>query len=229
MKKIVLVLACAALLAAGCGKKEQGENKPAAQAQKECTALSDTQLQQLLEKVKQTPMDPVEGSEVAVLETNYGKMVATFFTDKAPMTCTSFKRLVKAGYYDCTQFHRVIKGFMIQGGDVNSKDAIIGNEGEGGPGYSLPAEFNDTPHDLGILSMARRGDDINSAGSQFFICLSREGTRGLDGQYTAFGKLIEGIDVLQKIGDAAVTMSAMGENSVPVQPIYIKKAYMEKR
>ncbi len=229
MKKIVLVLACAALLAAGCGKKEAGESKPAARAQKECAPLSDSQIQQLLEKVKQTPMEPVAAREVAVLETNYGKMVATFFTDKAPMTSTSFKRLVTAGYYDCTQFHRVIKGFMIQGGDINSKDAIVGNEGEGGPGYSLPAEFNDTPHDLGILSMARRGDDINSAGSQFFICLSREGTRSLDGQYTAFGKLIEGLDVLQKIGDAQVSLSAMGENSVPVQPIYITRAYMEKR
>jgi len=77
--------------------------------------------------------------------------------------------------------------------------------------------------------MARRGDDINSAGSQFFICLSREGTKGLDGQYTAFGKLIEGIDVLQKIGSLPVSMSAMGENSVPVEPVFIKKAYMEKR
>jgi cyclophilin family peptidyl-prolyl cis-trans isomerase len=229
MKKMLMIVACAAILLSGCGKKEQAETKPAVQGKPECTALNDQQIQQLLEKVKQTPMDPVEASEVAVLETNYGKMVATFFTDKAPMTCTSFKRLVNAGYYDCTQFHRVIQNFMIQGGDINSKDAIIGNEGEGGPGYSLPAEFNDTPHDKGILSMARRGDDINSAGSQFFICLSREGTKGLDGQYTVFGKLIEGLDVLEKIGSAPVSMSAMGENSVPVEPIYIKKAYMEKR
>ncbi len=229
MKKMLTLLACAAILMAGCGKKEQAETKQAAPGKQECAPLSDAQIQLLLEKVKQTPMEPVQANEVAVLETNHGKMVATFFTDKAPMTCTSFKRLVNAGYYDCTQFHRVIQNFMIQGGDINSKDAIIGNEGEGGPGYSLPAEFNDTQHDKGILSMARRGDDINSAGSQFFICLSREGTKGLDGQYTAFGKLIEGIDVLEKIGSAPTSMSAMGEKSAPVQPIYIIKAYMEKR
>lgn len=229
MKKLATLVIIAAILVVGCGKKEQAQDKPAGAGKSECAPLSDAQIQQLLEKVKQTPMEPVEANEVAVLETNYGKMVATFFTDKAPMTTTSFKRLVKAGYYDCTQFHRVIQGFMIQGGDINSKDAIIGNEGEGGPGYSLPAEFNDTQHDKGILSMARRGDDINSAGSQFFVCLSREGTKGLDGQYTAFGKLIEGIDVLERIGAAATTMSDMGEKSVPVEPIYIKKAYMEKR
>jgi len=229
MKKIVAIMACAAVLLAGCGKKEEAKKEPAAQKEQGVGTLSDVQIQELLNKVKQTPMEPVEENEVAVLETNHGRMVAAFFTDKAPMTSTSFKRLVKAGYYDGTQFHRVIKNFMIQGGDINSKDSIIGNEGEGGPGYSLPAEFNDTQHDLGILSMARRGDDINSAGSQFFICLSREGTKGLDGQYTAFGKLIEGIDVLQKIGSLPVSMSAMGENSVPVEPVFIKKAYMEKR
>ncbi|MBN2355672.1 peptidylprolyl isomerase [candidate division KSB1 bacterium] len=174
-------------------------------------------------------MEPVKENEVAVLETNYGKMVVGFFPEVAPMTCTSFKRLVKAGYYDCTKFHRIIKDFMIQGGDVNSKDTIEGNEGQGGPGYSLPAEFNDTPHDKGILSMARRGDDINSAGSQFFICLSRERTQRLDGQYTVFGKLVEGIDVLEKIGNVAVQQSAMGEMSSPVEPVFIRKAYMEER
>ncbi len=230
MKKLLIVTACAAILLTGCGKKEKAETRQPAAAQKQtCVALSDAEIQQLLEKVKQTPMEPVEANEVAHLETNHGKMVVTFFTDKAPMTCTSFKRLVNAGYYDCTQFHRIIKNFMIQGGDINSKDTIVGNEGMGGPGYSLPAEFNDTLHDKGILSMARRGDDINSAGSQFFICLSREGTKGLDNQYTAFGKVIEGLDVLEKIAMVETKMSDMGEMSAPVEPVYLVRAYMEKR
>lgn len=229
MKKLLTLLACTAILMTGCGKKEQAESKQPAEKKQSCVALSDAEIQQLLEKVKQTPMEPVEANEVAVLETNHGKMVVTFFTDKAPMTCTSFKRLVNAGYYDCTQFHRIIKNFMIQGGDINSKDTIIGNEGMGGPGYSLPAEFNDTPHDKGILSMARRGDDINSAGSQFFVCLSREGTKGLDNQYTAFGKLVEGVDVLEKIAMVETKMSDMGEMSAPVEPVTILRAYMEKR
>ncbi|HOC24293.1 MAG TPA: peptidylprolyl isomerase, partial [bacterium] len=135
MKKIVAIMACAAVLLAGCGKKEEAKKEPAAQKEQGVVTLSDVQIQELLNKVKQTPMEPVEENEVAVLETNHGRMVAAFFTDKAPMTSTSFKRLVKAGYYDGTQFHRVIKNFMIQGGDINSKDSIIGNEGEGGPGY----------------------------------------------------------------------------------------------
>ena len=222
MKHALIILACFAVLISSCGKKGEPV-KPA------CQPMTDEEISILLARVKEMPMEPVQANEVAVLETNYGKMVVGFFPDKAPMTCTSFKRLVAAGYYDCTKFHRIIAGFMIQGGDINSKDAIEGNEGQGGPGYNLPAEFNDTPHDKGILSMARRGDDINSAGSQFFICLSRERTQRLDGQYTAFGKLIEGVDVLEKIGSAPVHQSDMGEMAAPDQPVYITRAYMEKR
>ncbi len=220
MKKTILLLSCLAILAVSCGKKKE-------QPKAECEPMLDEEIAQLLGKVKEMPMEPVQDNEVAVLETNYGKMVVQFFPDVAPMTCASFKRLVKAGYYDCTKFHRIIKDFMIQGGDINSKDTIEGNEGQGGPGYTLPAEFSDRPHDRGVLSMARRGDDIHSAGSQFFICLTRERTQRLDGQYTVFGKLIEGIDVLEKIGNVPVKPSPMGEMSSPIEPVYIKKAYME--
>lgn len=223
MKKIVVLLFCLAILITTCGKKKEEAAKVT------CQPLLDEEIAALLQKVKEMPMEPVQANEVAVLETSYGKMVVSFFPDKAPMTCTSFKRLVKAGYFDCTRFHRIIAGFMIQGGDINSKDTIEGNEGMGGPGYALPAEFNDTPHDKGILSMARRADDINSAGSQFFICLSREGTKRLDGQYTVFGKLIEGVDVLEKIAAVPVVKSDSGEMSKPEQPVYIIRAYMETR
>ncbi len=177
------------------------------------------------------PLEPVAANEVAVLETNLGKMVVQFFPDKAPQHSSAFKRLVKAGYYTCTTFHRVIKGFMIQGGDLYTRDDDPNNDGNGpGPGYTLPAEFNDTQHDKGILSMARRGDDENSAGSQFFIVLSRENTAHLDGKYTVFGKLIEGIDVLEKIGAIQTTMSPVYQQPVmPVEPVVIEKAYMETR
>jgi len=221
MRKVLFFLAVPLVfLLSSCGKKEPQQQQQAAKPV--CTPLSDAQIQQLLEKVKQTPMEPVSGNETAVLETNYGKMVLKFFPDKAPMHCTSFKRLVNAGYYDCTTFHRIIPGFMIQGGDINSKDTLEGNEGTGGPGYSLPAEFNDLHHDKGILSMARSADP-NSAGSQFFICLGRERTAHLDGQYTIFGQLVEGMEVLDKIGQVQT-----GPGDAPMQPVVITKAYMQK-
>jgi peptidyl-prolyl cis-trans isomerase B (cyclophilin B) len=124
-------------------------------------------------------------------------MVAEFFPDVAPKTVENFKKLANKGYYDGQCFHRVIKGFMIQGGDPNTKDpAKEAQWGQGGPGYTINAEFNDKPHVRGTLSMARTSDP-NSAGSQFFIC--HGDPHFLDHQYTVFGKLIKGDDVLEKI------------------------------
>jgi peptidyl-prolyl cis-trans isomerase B (cyclophilin B) len=135
--------------------------------------------------------------EVAVITTTEGTMVVQFWTDAAPKTIANFKKLAKDGFYDGTCFHRVIKGFMIQGGDPNTKDAARESTwGMGGPGYHVDAEFNDHPHLRGVISMARSGDP-NSAGSQFFICHGNP--RSLDHQYTTFGKLIKGDDVLEKI------------------------------
>jgi peptidyl-prolyl cis-trans isomerase B (cyclophilin B) len=135
--------------------------------------------------------------EVAVIKTSEGEMVAEFFPDVAPKTVENFKTLAKKAYFDGTCFHRVIKGFMIQGGDPLTKDpAKEGQWGTGGPGYTIKAEFNDKPHTRGTLSMARTADP-NSGGSQFFICHGEP--RQLDHQYTVFGKLIKGDDVLEKI------------------------------
>src|SRR5512138_486715 len=136
-------------------------------------------------------------SEVAVINTNLGEMVLEFWPDVAPGHVENFKKLANKGFYDGTCFHRVIKGFMVQGGDPLTRDAA--NEarwGTGGPGYQIKAEFNDRHHDRGVLSMAR-SQHPDSAGSQFFICHGNP--RFLDGQYTAFGKLIKGDDVLEKI------------------------------
>ena len=139
----------------------------------------------------------VSNNEVAVIKTTEGEIVAEFWPDVAPKTVENFKTLAKKGFYDGTCFHRVIKDFMIQGGDPLTKDpAKEGQWGTGGPGYQVKAEFNDKPHTRGVLSMAR-SQDPDSAGSQFFICHGNP--RFLDKQYTAFGKLIKGDEVLEKI------------------------------
>src|SRR6476619_2284233 len=138
-----------------------------------------------------------EQKEVAVIKTSEGEMVAEFWPDVAPKTVENFKKLAKSGFYDGTAFHRVIKGFMIQGGDPLTKDeSKQARWGTGDPGYKIDAEFNKKSHTKGVLSMAR-SQDPNSAGSQFFICHGNPSF--LDHQYTAFGKLIKGDDVLEKI------------------------------
>jgi peptidyl-prolyl cis-trans isomerase B (cyclophilin B) len=139
-------------------------------------------------------------SEAAVISTTEGEMVIEFWPDVAPGHVENFKKLAQKGFYDGTAFHRVIKGFMIQGGDPLTKDDAKQSQwGTGGPGYQIKAEFNDKAHVRGVLSMAR-SNDPNSAGSQFFIC--HGDPRFLDRQYTAFGKLIKGDDVLEKIATA---------------------------
>jgi peptidyl-prolyl cis-trans isomerase B (cyclophilin B) len=159
-------------------------------------------------------------NEVAVIKTSEGDMVVQFWTDAAPNTIENFKKLARSGFYDGTTFHRIVKGFMIQGGDPNSKDpSKESSYGEGGPGYKIKAEFNDHSHERGIISMARSSDP-DSAGSQFFICLAS--VPRLDHQYTTFGKLIKGNDVLKKIGDTPVTRSSTGENSKPTKRVVIE-------
>ncbi len=161
-------------------------------------------------------------NEVAVLKTSAGEMVVEFWPDVAPKTVENFKKLANDGFYDGTAFHRIIKGFMIQGGDPNTK--YLDKEssyGTGGPGYKVQAEFNDRPHVRGVISMARSADP-NSAGSQFFICLGTASS--LDRQYTAFGKLIKGLDVLDTIGSTPVSRSSGGEASKPNSRVSLESA-----
>ena len=141
----------------------------------------------------------VSAQEIAVIETKFGKIGVEFFEDKAPGHVKNFKDLARKGFYDGTIFHRVIPGFMIQGGDPNTKSDDRSNHGMGDPGYSIKAEFNDTPHKRGILSMAR-SQDPNSAGSQFYIVV--KDSAFLDGQYTAFGKVLSGMTVADQIVNA---------------------------
>jgi len=169
-------------------------------------------------KEEKTPMN--SPNEVAVIKTSEGDMVVQFWTDAAPNTVENFKKLARQGFYDGTIFHRIVKGFMIQGGDPNSKDPAKENSyGEGGPGYNIKAEFNDHGHERGVISMAR-GPDPDSAGSQFFVCLAP--VRRLDHQYTTFGKLIKGDDVQEKIGDTPATRNSMGEPSKPTKRVVVE-------
>ena len=140
--------------------------------------------------------DNMSDRQIAVIETNFGNIVIQLFPDVAPGHVENFVKLAQDGFYDGTTFHRVIPGFMIQGGDPNSKDEDRSNDGQGGPGFTINAEFSDVPHKRGILSMAR-AQDPNSAGSQFFIVV--KDSNFLDGQYTVFGEVIEGMDVADKI------------------------------
>lgn len=154
------------------------------------------------EEVKLTPptMEDVGSpDEVAILATSKGDIVVEFYPEDAPMHVANFKKLSLSGFFDGTYFHRVLPGFVVQGGDPNTKDDNPRNDGLGGPPWNVDAEFNARLHDKGILSMAR-STDINSAGSQFFICLSRERTKSLDNQYTVFGNVINGLDVVESIG-----------------------------
>lgn len=159
-------------------------------------------------------------SEVAVIKTSEGEMVVSFWEDVAPKTVENFKSLAKKGFYDGTAFHRIVKGFMIQGGDPLTKDPSQEEMwGTGGPGYKIKAEFNERPHVRGVLSMAR-SQQPDSAGSQFFICLAD--ARFLDRKYTAFGQLVRGDEVLGKIGDTPTVCGSGGEASKPTRRITVE-------
>jgi peptidyl-prolyl cis-trans isomerase B (cyclophilin B) len=164
--------------------------------------------------------------EVAVLDTTFGSMVVEFFDGDAPKTVENFKKLARSGFYEGTAFHRIVKGFMIQGGDPLSKDPNDPMVGTGSPGYRIKAEFNARPHVFGVLSMAR-SQDPDSAGSQFFICTGD--ARFLDRQYTAFGKLIAGDDVLRKIDDVPTRVGRSGEKSAPTERVVVRKVTILSR
>jgi peptidyl-prolyl cis-trans isomerase B (cyclophilin B) len=156
----------------------------------------------------------------ATIHTKFGTMTLSFFPEKAPKHVENFLDLAEKGFYDGLTFHRIIDGFMIQGGCPKGT-------GTGDGPRRLPAEFNDTPHDVGILSMARAADP-NSASCQFFICLGK--CDFLDGKYSAFGKLEDkaSVETLKKIGKVSVRDAGTGEKSSPVQPVRIDKVVVEE-
>ncbi len=151
----------------------------------------------------------------ATIETNQGKIEFNLLPDLAPETVRSFIKLANSGFYDGTLFHRVIPGFMIQGGDPNTKQPDKSKWGQGGPGYSLKAEFSSRSHLSGIVSMAR-ATDPDSAGSQFFIVTTD--STFLNGQYTVFGEVTEGMDVADKIVNLQ-----RDENDCPLQEVKMNR------
>lgn len=164
---------------------------------------------------------PAIAEEIGVIKTNLGTIKIKFFPKAAPGHVKNFKKLAGSGFYDGTTFHRVIPGFMIQGGDPNTKDDNRSNDGTGGPGYQIKAEFNSISHKRGIVSMGRsRRPD--SAGSQFFICVAD--ATFLDRQYTVFGEVIEGMDVADKI----VSVKRDRRDN-PIEKITMIKVLIEKK
>ncbi len=161
----------------------------------------------------------------AVLDTDKGRMRARFFPDVAPNHVRNFLTLAQQGFYDGTAFHRVVRGFMIQGGCPNTKSGGRGQPGTGGPGHRVAAEFNNKPHRRGVLSMARSAHP-DSAGSQFFI-VHGDHVASLDGNYTVFGELSEGLDVLDAIAASEVEFGAGGERSKPVTRIGLHSVRVE--
>lgn len=151
----------------------------------------------------------------AIIHTTAGDMTVEFWPEVAPRTVDNFLKLSREGFYDKTAFHRIIKGFMIQGGCPNTKPGGKGQPGTGGPGYQIKAEFNNRSHTKGVLSMARSADP-DSAGSQFFICHGNASF--LNNKYTAFGKVISGEDVLEKIANIPCVGQ---EGSTPTQRIEV--------
>ena len=158
-------------------------------------------------------------AEHAVLKTSYGEMTIAFWPDVAPKTVENFKKLANEKFYDGTAFHRIIKGFMVQGGCPNTRKGETGMPGTGGPGYKVKAEFNAKSHVRGVISMARSAHP-DSAGSQFFLC--HGDAKFLDRQYTAFGEIVKGDDVLEKIANVPTQSGGGGEKSTPIERVELE-------
>ena len=182
--------------------------------------LSNAEIRDFLEKLKNIKPTPVMDDEIAVLETSMGTIKFKFFPDSAPNHCASFKRLANNRFYDWNTFHRVAINFVIQSGDIYSKNDDPRDDGSGDPGFSLKAEISDLSHKRGMVSAARIAHDIDSANSQFFIMHASKPM--LNGEYTVFGQVIEGMDVVDDIAAAPVRLSR------PIDPIYLKKVRVIK-
>ena len=182
--------------------------------------LSNAEIRDFLEKLKNIKPTSVMDDEIAVLETSMGIIKFKFFPVAAPNHCASFKRLANNRFYDWTTFHRVAINFVIQSGDIYSKNDDPRDDGSGDPGFSLKAEISDLSHKRGMVSAARIAHDIDSANSQFFIMHASKPM--LNGEYTVFGQVIEGMDVVDDIAAAPVRLSR------PIDPIYLKKVRVIK-
>ncbi len=177
--------------------------------------IGEPGINEVKQKSKNFVPTELSDKDIAVIETTKGTIKLKLFDDVAPKHVLNFKKLCNSEFYDRTSFHRVIRDFMIQGGDILSRDSNRENDGTGSPGWSIDAEFNNLKHKRGRLSMAR-SNDPNSAGSQFFICV--KDANWLDGKYTVFGEVVEGIDIIDKISKSITDRDMMLKNTVPEIP-----------
>ncbi|MCP4727218.1 MAG: peptidylprolyl isomerase [bacterium] len=178
--------------------------------------LSNTEIREICDRINNIKALPVKDDEIAVLETSMGTIKFKFFPDAAPNHCASFKKLANNGFYDGTLFHRVAINFVIQGGDIFSRNDDPSDDGSGDPGFNLDAEFSDISHKRGVVSTARQVNDVNTGNSQFFIMHANHPR--LNQEYSVFGEVIEGIEVLDEIAEVPVRLSR------PLDPVYLKKA-----
>lgn len=189
-------------------------------------SLSKQEIAQKNRSVQILPDVVVTPDDVVVIETEYGEIVFEFFPYVAPLHAMNFKKLASAGYYDSTTFHRVIPGFVIQGGDILSRDDNIYNDGTGGPGYTIQAEFGKR-HVRGAVASARAADQVNpkkrSNGSQFYICLENQPYLDQMG-YTVFGRVIKGMDVVDKIA-----LVQRNSSDRPVKDVIMKRVYITSK
>lgn len=211
MKKNIIIFALIILLISGCSVK-QSEDKTDKQMDKN---TQDEQDDSREEQNKSEEEDLASQYNQVIIKTNFGDITVEFYGDDSPLTVNNFLTLAQKGFYDNTKFHRMIKDFMIQGGDPNSKDDDWSNDGMGGPGYKFNDEFNEHKLVRGSLAMANSGSNTN--GSQFFI-VTAEATPWLDGKHTNFGFVINGMEVVDKIEAMNVN-----ENDHPMDDIIIEE------
>lgn len=207
------------IVAFSCGSKKESENSRTKEKSRD--------------QVKSATSGPKneKKAEIARINTRFGDIFIWLY-DATPKHKKNFLKLAKKGFYDSTTFHRIIDGFMIQGGDPNSKDNVPGNDGRGGPGYTLPAEIKpDLRHNYGAVSAARKGDQVNperrSSGSQFYIVENKKGTPSLDGKYTVFGQVIGGMQVVETIAAQPKDQRDRPNKDIPVDINVLEKTPAE--
>ena len=215
------------LLVLGCNKEELERLTTRNKALQEEKADLDKKVAELKKSVQRAGpaqkqltflSNKLKGVKARII-TNHGNIEVAFFHDKAPIHCFNFITRAESGFYDKTTFHRIIKGFMIQGGDPNSKDNDPNNDGSGGPMVMIPHEFNDTDHKPGILSMARVSNVNAGAGCQFFIVHGN--ASHLNNQYTAFGKVTKGMEVVNKIAEVKTDRADRPDKPVTIKTIEV--------
>lgn len=228
---LLLLMALAAC--SSTGDRQAENNGDTSTSNKELNAAQDSEPVNSTETMAQ--QEPKDSMEVVKISTRLGDIYMTLF-DETPKHRDNFLKLAREGFYNGTTFHRVIDRFMVQGGDPNSKDDNPANDGQGGPGYTIPAEIQpEFSHKHGMVAAARQADQVNprreSSGSQFYIVENAQGTPHLDGAYTIFGKVIKGMEVVELIAEQPAGPNNRPIEDIPMQ-VEIKKysasEYQEK-